>query len=216
VDPFEPFNDTEIALNDLPLVFTATVEAPYSVIDGRNGATEGFGVRFRSFASRGDTEIWLGVGDLESVADRVEADVVWLTDSTVGDGILLSYDPAGATGGQLQAQVTVPGGESVTLTYDNVLGTAPAACPASDVDVLLLEIVGRHRGTLIDLQNTTVNGIPIEPGRFSGTRGTFAWTIEGFDLTTAFTVTGDLFLSGEFPPNGDALTKLQISAACLP
>jgi hypothetical protein len=216
VDPFEPFNDTEIALNDLPLVFTATVEEPYTVIDGRSDATDGFGVRFRSFGNRGDTEIYLGVSDLDSGADRVEADVVWLKDSAVGDGILLSYDPAGAPGGQLRAQVVVPGGNDVTLTYDNVAGTAPAACPASDVDVLVVEIVGRHRGTMIDLKNTTVNGIPIEPGSFSGTRGTFNWTIEGFDVTSAFTVTGDLFLSGDFPPNGDALTKLQITAACLP
>jgi hypothetical protein len=218
VDPFEPFGtpSQEIAINDLPIVFNATVEEPYTVIEGRSDATDGFGVRFRSFASRGDSEIWLGVSDLESGADRVEADVVWLTDSSVGDGILLSYDPAGATGGQLLAQVTVPGGEVVSLTYDNVAGTAPAACPASDVDVLVVEIVGRHKGTMIDLRNTAVNGIPIEPGSFSGTRGTFNWTIEGFDVTSAFTVTGELFLSGEFPPNGDALTKLQITAACLP
>ena len=218
VDPFEPFGTPleEIAINDLPIVFTATVEEPYTVIEGRSDATDGFGVRFRSFASRGDSEIWLGVSDLESGADRVEADVVWLTDSSVGDGILLSYDPAGATGGQLLAQVTVPGGEVVSLTYDNVAGTAPAACPASDVDVLVVEIIGRHKGTMIDLRNTAVNGIPIEPGSFSGTRGTFNWSIEGFDVTSAFTVTGELFLSGEFPPNGDALTKLQITAACLP
>lgn len=112
--------------------------------------------------------------------------------------------------------MVVPGGNDVTLTYDNVAGTAPAACPAADVDVLVVEIVGRHRNTMIDLENTTVNGFPIEPGSFSGSRGTFNWTIEGFDLTSAFTVTGDLFLSGDFPPNGDALTKLQITAACLP
>ena len=216
VDPFEPFNDTEIAINDLPLVFTATVEAPYTVIDGRSDATDGFGVRFRSFGNRGDTELYLGVSDLDSGADRVEADVVWLKDSALGDGILLSYDPAGAPGGQLRAQVVVPGGNDVTLTYDNVAGTAPAACPAAEVDVLVVEIVGRHRNTMIDLENTTVNGFPIEPGSFSGSRGTFNWTIEGFDLTSAFTVTGDLFLSGDFPPNGDALTKLQITAACLP
>jgi hypothetical protein len=218
VDPFEPFGTPlqEIAINDLPLVFSATVEEPFTVIEGRSGATDGFGVRFRSFASRGDTEIWLGVGDLESNADRVEADVVWLTDSSVGDGILLSYDPAGAPGGQLRAQVTVPGGENVSLTYDNVVGNAHEACPASDVDVLVVEIVGRHKGTLIDLRNTVVNGIPIVPTSFAGTRGTFNWTIAGFDPTSAFTVTGDLFLSGEFPPSGDALTKLQISAACLP
>jgi hypothetical protein len=218
VDPFEPFGTPlqEIAINDLPIVFTATVEAPYTVIEGRSGATDGFGARFRSFGNRGDTELWLGVSDLESGADRVEADVVWLTDSTVGDGILLSYDPAGAPGGQLLAQVTVPGGDDVSLTYDNVAGNAPAACPASDVDVLVVEIVGRHKGTLIDLRNVVVNGIPIEPSSFSGTRGTFNWTIAGFDVTSAFTVSGELFLSGEFPPNGDALTKLQISAACLP
>jgi hypothetical protein len=112
--------------------------------------------------------------------------------------------------------VTVPGGDDVSLTYDNVAGNAPAACPASDVDVLVVEIVVRHKGTLIDLRNVVVNGIPIEPSSFSGTRGTFNWTIEGFDPTSAFTITGELFLSGEFPPNGDALTKLQISAACLP
>ncbi len=162
------------------------------MIDGRSDATDGFGVRFRSFGNRGDTEIYLGVSDLDSGADRVEADVVWLKDSAVGDGILLSYDPAGAPGGQLRAQVVVPGGNDVTSTYDNVAGTAPAACPASDVDVLVVEIVGRHRGTMIDLKNTTVNGIPIEPGSFSGTRGTFDWTIEGFDVTSAFTVTGDV------------------------
>jgi len=216
VDPFEPFNATEIAINDLPLVFTAEVKAPYTVIEGRSNATDGFGVRFRSFGNRGDTELWLGVGDLESNADRVEADVVWLKDAAVGDGILLTYDPAGAPGGRLLSRVTVPGGEDVTLTYDNVSGTAPAACPASDVDVLIVEIVGRHKGTMIDLRNVQVNGVPITPGSFSGERGTFNWTIEGFDVTTAFTVTGELFLSGEFPPNGDALTKLQISAACLP
>ena len=134
----------------------------------------------------------------------------------VSNGILLSYDPAAAPGGQLFAQVVVPGGDNVALTYDNVAGTAPPACSASDVDVLVVEIVGRHKRTMIDLRNMAVNGVPIEPGGFSGQRGTFNWTIEGFDVTSAFTVTGELFLSGDFPPNGDALTKLQITAACLP
>jgi hypothetical protein len=217
VDPFEPFNDTEIALNDLPLVFTATVEEPYQLIDGRSGATDGFGARYKSFGNTGNRELWLGVSDLESVADRVETDLEWTRDSPMGNAISLSYDPAGAVGGQLVASV-LPGGDTnlVSLTYDDVAGNAPASCSAADVDVLVVEIVGRHKQTLIDLRNVVVNGIPIEPSDFVGTRGTFNWTIAGFDVTSAFTVTGDLYLSGEFPPNGDSLTKLQISAACLP
>jgi len=217
VDPFEPFNDTEIAINDLPLLFTATVEEPYQLIDGRSDATDGFGARFKSFGNTGNRELWVGVSDLESVSDRVETDLLWTRDSPTGNAISLSYDPVGAVGGQLVATV-LPGGDTnlVTLAYDDVAGNAPASCSAADVDVLVVEIVGRHRRTLIDLRNVAVNGIPIEPSDFVGTRGTFNWTIVGFDVTSAFTVTGDLYLSGEFPTNGDALTKLQISAACLP
>ena len=135
----------------------------------------------------------------------------------MGNAISLAYDPDGAVGGQLVATV-LPGGDTnlVSLTYDDVAGNAPASCSAADVDVLVVEIVGRHKQTLIELRNVVVNGIPIEPSDFVGTRGTFNWTIAGFDVTSAFTVTGDLYLSGEFPPNGDSLTKLQISAACLP
>ncbi|MCL7957431.1 MAG: hypothetical protein M8843_05410 [marine benthic group bacterium] len=203
-DPFDPSGGAEIAINDLPLVFTATVAD--QVVPGTGGASSAFGARLKSFGNTGDREFYLGT-DIGSGV-RVDADISWVKPST--NAFELSYDPTGT--GTLASSVVLPSETTKSLTYSDVAGTQ-SQC-TSGVDVLLLQVANRDDGTTVQFNNVAVNGTML--GNFSAPSGESRfWTLNGFNPASGFTVTGDLFIDGTFD-GGNELSKVEVTAACLP
>jgi hypothetical protein len=146
------------------------------------------GVRYKSFNSGNDREIYLGIPDLGVGGNRVEVDAVW----QASNHIIYTYN-AGA--GNETTSVNT-GVNVYNLTYPSV-GTVNLG----SLNYVQIHVANRAAGTTVDFNNVTLNGQSL--GNFSASEGTtVTWMVTGSDLTSGFTIEGDILLTGA-QPNGE-------------
>jgi len=145
------------------------------------------GVRFRSFGDTGGGEVYLGVPDLGTGGNRVEANFNW--DSPGSFPFTFTYDRVG------DISVTVNG---ETLNYTNV--------PFTDIDTLLVTTASRDDDSSVVLENLEVNGVPIP-----NTDVTDGLISEAFSIADADSgvVSGTLVLNGPFSASQE-LSRVEI------
>jgi len=159
-------------------------------------------VRYKSLNSGPGGEIYLGKPDLGSPGNRVENDF-YRGKTCEGAYPYGSWQPS----------------NHVTFSYDPVAGKVYSIVNAShnycleytvgDVGALnyiQIAVVSRKDGATVALNNVTLDGTPL--GNFSGS-GWSTWNVTGVDLTSGFTIAGDLVLTGTQP--GGELNKVEIS-----
>lgn len=169
-------------------VVTATVSSgsnPHATLTG--------GVRYKSFNSGSDREIYLGIPDLGVGSNRVEKDAVWQS----SNHILFTYDPI--AGNETTSVNT--GGTIYNLTYP-----AAGTLDLGNLNYVQIDVVNRAAGTTVNFTNVILNGVPL--GNFIGV-GWSTWMVTGMDLTTGFTIEGDIVLSGTQPGSSE-LNKVEI------
>jgi len=178
-----------------------------TVTEGQN-ATPTAGMRIKGQIG---TDLWLGVENLQSAGNRVEADA----GNPLPDGtypLTFSFDGAGT----FSLSLTRPTG-SVDLMYDFASHPAPT-CPVGSWTALIITIRDNVANAGLGLQNVMVNGASI--GGFAPPSGTFedtdrpgeqSWTVTGADFNQSFVVTADLAVSNL---NAGDLLWAAIRVAC--
>lgn len=180
-----------------------------TVTPGEPDRNKGLGVRYKSFGETGSREVYLGVGDLglSLGGDRVEVDYAWSVPMT--RYFQFEYDP-----GSDLIRTTLSGG--FELEYPNVaaeLASLGNGCTVDELDFMVLSVVGRDDGVIVQANDVVLNGYPL--GSFDGSGGWYNWTVENFDFTNGFVLGGNLVASGTFD-GGDELSKIEFNAGCLP
>lgn len=195
---------TELNSNDLGDSGSVTwtvdcVEAPAgpTVTPGYSDLTEAAGVRYRG--ESGGKEIFLGYSDLGVGTNRVEVDTTW-PDGTYE--VAFSFD-----------------GTSISQTVDGVLpltwSVAAPSCAIGSWNTLDILVVDRLTTGAITFENVMLDSFPLgDFGAFdvAGNLGFQNWTVSGFDFSNAFTVSGDLRVSGW---TGEEQNKVQLTVGCL-
>lgn len=183
---------------DSSLVFGADCvpkDAPPLVAPGYSGLTEEGSVRFRQ--QQGGGEVYLGVSDLGTGGNRVEANETW-DDGTYP--FSFSYDGS-------EISIAVKG---VSLSYD----ITPFCGPWDTMDILVVDRAGT---TGVALEDVSLESFPLGDFGPFDVPGTFDpsfkhWTVTGFDFSQPWTLTGDLRIEGFI---GSAeLNKVQITVGC--
>jgi hypothetical protein len=199
----------EILLITFLLVFigesTAVVGAADVTPGSDPGAIPKCAVRYKSFDSGADREIYLGLPDLScppgTVCERVEIDVVWQSSNTVD----YTYNPASG----IQTTIANTGIDTYSLSYPSVgpLGLGPL----NYVEIL---VKTDKPGTTVEFNSVTINGISL--GNFSSVdgEGDKYWMVKGVDLTDGFTFGGTIVLTGAMPSSEHS--KVQITAGYVP
>jgi len=161
------------------------------------------GVRYRSFATTADPEIYLGIPDLGLLANRLATEVTWAETNQV----TFTYSSAED---KLTTQVTNDNGTS-SLEFPGVAAAITAqgkTFAASDINFLQITIVNGGTNTMVNLNDVFLNGVSL--GSFGG-NGPYDWTVRDDTLNTGFTITGTLHLLGGFG-NDPAASMLEIKA----
>lgn len=176
-------------------------EEPTPVVEpGFSSLTQEGSVRLRQQNSGG--EVYLGVADLGSGANRVEANRVW------SDGnypVKFSYDGMGTI------SVNINDGET-TLSY-----AVTPTCNAGAWDTMDVLVTDRSDSTAIAFEDVDLNGYVLGSfGAFdvSGDPGNQNWTITAFDFSSAWMISGNLRIQN-FTGSAE-LNKLQLTVGCLP
>lgn len=151
------------------------------------GMTEAVGVRYKAQNTGG--EIYLGKADLGIGGNRIETGYTW-PDGTYP--VSFSFDGTNTI-------TATPGGLAPYVV-------SSPACASSGWNKL--DIYVRQGTGTTAFNNVEINGIPI--GSFAATGN---WTVSNVNLSQAFTVTGDLVVTGW--GTGNEAQKLQITAGCL-
>ncbi len=169
---------------------------------GITNSTGNPAVRYRSFGNTGGDEIYLGVQDLGSAANRSAAQFTWTKPGTYDIEVTLAS-------GVLST--TVSDGVSTTLTYGSSIGGPAAPCTAWDaLEVLVLN---RDAGTTVNLNGLTVDGIPVDQDFVGGSSfATGTWTVP-YAFGSDFTIRGQIELSGTFSTSQE-LSKVQLVVGC--
>ena len=150
------------------------------------------GGRYRSFTRPSDLELFTGVTDLGTAANRAQANITWVqgTNNTV-----FEYDPATD-----QLKLTVSNSSRSTpyeLIYGNVLAQVAARKPGQNLcamNLMQLNVASTNEPTnTVAFNNVTLNGTAL--GNFAGA-GSNLWTIRNFDFGLGFRLAGNVVLSG--------------------
>ena len=168
-----------------------------TVTPGYSDLTEAAGVRYRGESTGG--EIYLGYPDL-GTGIRVEADTTW-PDGTYK--VAFSFDGTGTI------SQTVDGGLPLAWSV------ASPSCAIGSWNTLDVLVVDRLTTGAITFENVMLDSFPLgDFGAFdvAGNPGFQNWTVSGFDFSNAFTVSGDLRVSGW---TGSENNKLQLTVGCL-
>jgi len=169
-------------------------------------------VRYRELATGNDSEVFLGVPDLGDATHRTETNLTWGTSIS----ITLTYDQSLD---KLTTNVN-NGTTDWTLEYlnysDNVRDLVYAGSQALadealgklnylQVDIRLQE--GTPAQVSLDDVNLDVNPL----GSFTGVnKATASWQVNGYDLSSGFTLSGVLNLANVSSPSAE-LNKVDIS-----
>ena len=155
-------------------------------------------VRYKDFNNGGDREIYLGVPDLGVGGNRVEVDAVW----QASNDVIYTYTPP-ATGNE--TTTVTAGSYTYNLTY-------PAAGTLNLGTVNYVQILVRNggaTGATVDFNNVILNGQSL--GNFSAAVGeTKYWKVTGMDLTSGFTLTGTILLSGTQPNSENSKVEIDV------
>lgn len=117
--------------------------------------------------------------------------------------VKFTYDGAGTLNAQVDANpsycMTISPGSLGSLNY------------------LQLDVVNRATGTTVNFNNVTLNGTLLPTSNFTGS-GWSTWQVTGINLTTGFTLEGDLGLAWPTTPatSGQETNKLVIQVGYVP
>lgn len=172
------------------------------IIPGPGDKVKGFGVRFRNFDnSRDAQQIYLGVGDLGVDANRTQEYATYQQNGTTQ--IDFAYNPAED---ELSASV---GG--VFLKYEDVSTKMPANCSISEIDRAELWVAARDAGTSVTVSGSAM-GEPFSVTA-AGSNNSRFFTAQNIDITSGFTLSADLTLSGTFS-NSQENSKVELVLGC--
>jgi hypothetical protein len=166
-------------------------------------------VRYKSFNSAGDKEVYLGPS-VTDVATRRQKDVKWVA----GDNeVTFTYD-------QRTDMLTTTVRGTYVITYPNL----SAQVTNSGGDPTLLEQLNVMRITVkdgrtesdVDFSNVYLNGIYL--GDFGDTENVFykEWEVQDYDFSQGFTLTGTIRLSGDISRTKSEHSRIQIEVGSLP
>jgi len=159
------------------------------------------GARFRSFANTGGSELYLGVPDLGSGANRVEKNLTWQAENDIS----FTFDPQ-----QDNLVVTVSNESfSETIEYSDLsanLVEKGFTYTVADLNVMQITLVNRDKAGTVTFANVALNGQSL--GTFSET-GWNDWMVSGVDFSQGFTLTGTIQISGTIG-NSQEKSKVEI------
>jgi hypothetical protein len=170
------------------------------------------GLRYRELATGNDAEVFLGIPDLGDAGRRTQTDLTWGTSNSIS----LTYDLA-----LDKLSTTVDNGTTDwTLEYPNFsesvrdlvfAGNQALADEAlSKINYMELNIrLGEGSPAQISLDNVSLDANPL--GSFAGVNHDWlTWQVNGYDLSSGFTLTGTLNLANVSSPSAE-LNKVEIS-----
>jgi hypothetical protein len=171
------------------------------VTPGYSGLTEAAGVRYRGPSTGG--EVYIGVPDLGVGGNRNESNYNWV------DGIYsisFSFDAS-----ENKISTTINGAPVTEYDFDTEpVGPGCAVGGWNTMDILLVD---RLANGTISFNNVMLDSFPL--GDFTSptpTQDTWLnWTVDNFDFSQDFTITGDLVVQGW---SGAERIKLQLTVGC--
>lgn len=163
------------------------------------------GVRYRELATGNDSEVFLGIPDLGDAGRRTETDLTWGT----SNAITLIYDQA-----LDKLSTTVHNGTTEwTLEYpdysdsvrDLVFGGSQALADEALGKLNYMQInirLQEKSPAQVSLNDVLLDANPL--GSFTGVnKVTTSWQVNGYDLSSGFTLTGVLNLANVTSPSAD-------------
>jgi len=169
-------------------------------------------VRYRELVTGNDAEVYLGIPDLGDAGRRTETDLTWGTSNTIS----MIYDSV-----LDKLTTTVDNGTSDwTLEYpnysDNVrdlifVGSQALADEAlSKLNYMQINIrLQEGSPAQVSLDDVSLDGNPL--GSFAGgNHQTLSWQVNGYSLSSGFTLTGTLNISNVSSPSAE-LNKIDIT-----
>lgn len=174
------------------------------IVPGPGDIEKGFGVRHRNFrASANAQELFLGVGDLGSGDNRVDADVDWVQNGKTE--VSFSYDPS-------EDKLIATAG-SAMLEYTNLSENMPLSCQLADVDRAQLSILARDEGTSVKL-SAELDGIILSEIAENGTANeTISLFIQNIDISSGFMLEGTVEINGSFGQSQE-LSRIELNFGC--
>ncbi len=197
-----------IVLAMLALLNTEIVRAQCSdVVSGSDAAAVKMGaIRYRNFGSGTGGRIYLGTnlgasgGRVENTFSRgITCDGQTPTNSWKPlNHVMFSYDPAA---GKIFSRAAV-GDFNYCLEY-TVGNLGPG------VNYLEINVINRYAGSIVDFNNVTVNGRLL--GNFTDSDDSTGqnWKVGCSDLSSGFTIEGDIILGGTQPTSSET-NKIEI------
>jgi hypothetical protein len=162
-------------------------------------------VRYRELATGADSEVYLGIPDLGDAARRTETNLTWGT----SNAITLTYDSV-----LDKLSTTVHNGTTQwTLEYpsysdnvrDLVFGGSQALADEALSKLNYMQIdIRLQEGTpaQVSLDNVSLDSNPL--GNFTGVnKVTTSWQVNGYDLSSGFTITGTLNIANVTSPSAE-------------
>jgi hypothetical protein len=169
-------------------------------------------VRYRELATGNDKEGYLGIPDLGDAGRRTETDLTWGASNTIS----MIYDSV-----LDKLTTTVDNGTSDwTLEYPNysdnvrdlIFGGNQALADEALSKLNYMQInIRLQEGTpaQVSLDDVSLDGIPL--GSFTGVnKVASSWQVNGYDLSSGFTLTGTLNLTSVSSPSAE-LNKVEIT-----
>lgn len=165
--------------------------------------SKGLGVRYRSFANTGASEIYLGVGNLGAGTNRVERQFNWVKPGTYN--ITLTYDPS------MDSLTTTV--EGTGLVYSGVTNNlaAKTGCTVQSLDRAEIVVSDRDTGSQVDFLDVILDGF--ELGDFAGQNNFSTWSVTDYDFSQGFEVSGKVVLSGPFS-GGQERSRVEFLVGC--
>ncbi len=162
-------------------------------------------VRYRELATGADSEVYLGIPDLGDAARRTETNLTW----GASNAITLTYDSV-----LDKLSTTMHNGTTEwTLEYpsysdnvrDLVFGGSQALADEALSKLNYMQIdIRLQEGTpaQVSLDNVSLDSNPL--GNFTGVnKATTSWQVNGYDLSSGFTITGTLNMANVTSPSAE-------------
>jgi hypothetical protein len=193
----------------LAMAGVALADGPTVTLGKIDHAEDLAGVRYKSFNSGGDKEIYLGT-NVTDVATRQQKDITWVAGA---NAVTFTYDNITdmltttvrgtyvVTYPNLTAQVTNSGGDPNLLAQLNVMRiTVKDGRIESDVDFVGVYLDGIYLGDFGDTENVFYK----------------EWEVQDHDFSRGFTLTGTIQISGDITKTNSEHSRIQIDVGSLP
>lgn len=157
------------------------------IIPGPGQKEKGFGVRFRNLtSSAAQQEIYLGVGDLGVGSNRVQQHATYMQNGTTA--IDFSYNP-------VADELSASAGSDFVI-FEDLSANMPANCSISEIDRAELWVAARDAGTSVELSGSVMGeAFSITS---SGVNNSQFYFIQNIDISSGFTLSADMTISGSF------------------